>query len=252
MENSMLIVEFTASMRFRCFLLALLLALVAAVEKMPGEYEPINGPTPLIITMGDSITEVGANPALMGYQVMLTNTYQRKADVVNRGMSARTTRWWLSQLPRVLKDWENKHPSLISIYLGVNDASLINGTDAALHVPLDEFKANLNAMVGSFSQAFPNCKILLITPSAVDESTAWSVGRSNAEASKYAKMTKRMGGFLELPVVDAFTPTYNDLTLFYDGLHLNARGNILLHGLILDTIRKNFPDLNPDTMGWAF
>ncbi|EQC40300.1 hypothetical protein SDRG_02202 [Saprolegnia diclina VS20] len=239
-------------MRVVCVLLALLLALVAAVEKMPGEYEPINGPTPLIITMGDSITELGANPSLMGYQVMLTNTYQRKADVVNRGMSGRTTRWWLSQLPRVLKDWEHKHPSLISIYLGVNDASLINGVDAALHVPLDEFTTNLRLMLASFNEAFPNCKILLLTASAVDERTGWSAGRSNAEASRYANATIRLARTLRLPVIDLFTPTFNDLSLFYDGLHLNSRGYVLLHGLFITTVRSYYPDLAPENMGWAF
>ncbi|EQC40292.1 hypothetical protein SDRG_02194 [Saprolegnia diclina VS20] len=214
--------------------------------------EPLNDTTPLFITLGDSITQIGAHPRLMGYQVMLTNTYVRKADVVNRGAAGTTTKWWLVKLPSLLRDWKLKPPTLLSIFLGVNDASLINGVDRGLHVPLDEFTANLYTMIASINEAFPKCKILLIAASAVDETSSWRTGRSNAEVSKYTNATINVARHLQLPVIDLFTPTFNDLSLFYDGLHLNSRGNIILHDLFVDTVRQSYPDLDPETLPAAY
>lgn len=46
---------------------------------------------PLIIMLGDSITEIASDPRRQGFQVQLTADYIRRADVVNRGNSGWNT-----------------------------------------------------------------------------------------------------------------------------------------------------------------
>ncbi|EQC40298.1 hypothetical protein SDRG_02200 [Saprolegnia diclina VS20] len=214
------------------------------------KYARISTPTPVILMLGDSITELGADPNLLGYQVLLTHAYQRKADVVNRGMSARTTRWWVAQLPRVVADWEHKHPSLISIFLGVNDASVPGNTP--LHVPLNEFEANVHSLLNGFSAAFPACAFVLVTPSAVDERSPWGTLWKNDRAATYAASVLALGIARRVPVVDLYTPTEANLNLFFDGLHLGKEGNVLLHQLWLNAVRSHLPHLAPENLKWAF
>ncbi|OQR85080.1 hypothetical protein ACHHYP_12389 [Achlya hypogyna] len=208
--------------------------------------------TPVFITLGDSETEIAANPALMGYQVQLVHTYQRKADVINRGLSGRTTRWWLAHLPSILADWAQKAPSLITIYLGVNDACSLNGTLPSYHVPVNEFATNLRAMVGNLTVAFPRVKIILITPGAVDEASLWGPSRTNVDIHKYVVQTQTIAQDLRLPLVDIWTPTISNYSLFYDGLHLNAQGHTVLHDRLLHAIRTELPQLAPESLPWAF
>jgi hypothetical protein len=54
--------------------------------------KPKSDGAPLLIMLGDSITQNAANPEIMGFQVMLNQDYVRKADVINRGCSGWTTK----------------------------------------------------------------------------------------------------------------------------------------------------------------
>ncbi|OQR80729.1 isoamyl acetate-hydrolyzing esterase [Achlya hypogyna] len=205
---------------------------------------------PLIVTLGDSITQNGANPDIMGYQVMLTQDYVRKADVVNRGCSGWTTRDWMPKLPLLTREWSHKPPALVTIFLGANDAALKPGPDQQQHVPLDEYVANLKQLVHTLPTAFPGCKILLLTPPPVDDARYPS--RSNVEAGKYAAACVGVGAACNVPVVDFWTAMQGMPHLFVDGLHFNKAGNVAAHAMILGAIRKHFPDLAPEALPVEF
>ena len=60
-------------------------------------------PRPKIILIGDSITELGSKDAT-GWGTSLALRYNRRADVLNRGMNGYNSRWGLAALPLILED----------------------------------------------------------------------------------------------------------------------------------------------------
>ncbi|KAF0743656.1 hypothetical protein AaE_008517 [Aphanomyces astaci] len=205
---------------------------------------------PLIITLGDSITQNGANPEILGYQVLLNNDYVRKADVVNRGLSGWTTRGWLPKVPLLLEEWRHKPPSLITIFLGANDAALIDSHDSQQHVPVDEYVANLTHMVLLIKTSFPQCEILFLTPPVVDDAR-WP-SRANLETKKYAAACVNLAISLHLPVVDFWTSLQGRTDLLADGLHFNKAGNVVAHQMIVDAIATHLPHLTPGALPSEF
>lgn len=51
------------------------------------------GQRPVILTFGDSITQYGNNPELKGWTAGVAHWFERRADVINRGLSGYNTRW---------------------------------------------------------------------------------------------------------------------------------------------------------------
>ncbi|KAF0709008.1 hypothetical protein AaE_013014 [Aphanomyces astaci] len=210
--------------------------------------------TPVIVVLGDSITEYGENPQLMGYVSMLANAYVRRADVVNRGSAGWTTRTWLPLFPAMVQDWERKPPALVSIFLGANDAAV--DTDAQ-HVPIDEFASNLREMVRLIQQAFPACHVMLVTPPTVDDATC-IYPRRNALTEVYAKSCVEVGAALNVSVVDLWTAFQNRqnttkrLHVANDGLHLNDIGNELVYDLWLAQVNQDMPLLSPRQLPIVF
>ncbi|KAF0697341.1 Aste57867_11967 [Aphanomyces stellatus] len=204
---------------------------------------------PLIITVGDSITQFGADPGNMGFQSLLANDYVRKADVVNRGLAGWTTRGWLPKVPLLIEEWRGKPPALVTIFLGANDAALIDKAPEQ-HVPLDEYDSNLHHMIALLRAAFPTCAILLITPPLVDDARCPS--RANFETKKYAAECVRVGAALDVPVLDLWSDLQGRPDLLVDGLHFNQKGNVVAHQLIVDAIAKSFPRLTPAALPSEF
>jgi lysophospholipase L1-like esterase len=104
-----------------------------------------------ILLFGDSITQYSFNPVLQGFGAYLSNIFQRKLDVVNRGYSGYNTAWCLELLPHVLTTTlpcpPNGHSAaiqLITIFLGANDAVLQGNRQ---YVPLTDYKKNLIKMI---------------------------------------------------------------------------------------------------------
>lgn len=120
-----------------------------------------------IILFGDSITQQSFNQDLgFGFGAALSDAYVRSIDVVNRGFSGYNTRQALHVLPRVLPPPEHARVRLMTVWFGANDARLpgtLGGPQQ--HVPLDEYKANVKALVNHANvQAHTGIRIILITP----------------------------------------------------------------------------------------
>jgi lysophospholipase L1-like esterase len=90
-----------------------------------------------ILLLGDSLTQT----SFEGWGATLANVYQRRADVVNRGYSGYTTRWYLQT--RFMNEPESKlQVELAIVFFGANDASILE-LNARHHVPLEEYGDNL-------------------------------------------------------------------------------------------------------------
>jgi len=75
-------------------------------------------PRPKLILIGDSITELGSSHA-EGWATSLSIRYNRRMDVVNRGMNGYNSRWGMAALPLILE--EILGPSSSS-FDGIDDA----------------------------------------------------------------------------------------------------------------------------------
>ncbi|KAL8280992.1 hypothetical protein RQP46_006671 [Phenoliferia psychrophenolica] len=126
-----------------------------------------------IVLFGDSITQQSWGVGGLGS--VMANVYQRKRDVMNRGLSGYNTAWGIpvakQWLPRVGES--RPETSLMLIWFGANDAAL-PPSPQALTIP--EFKANLHTILQLLtlpSSPFysPKTKFLLLTPPPVDAAT---------------------------------------------------------------------------------
>ncbi|OQR87492.1 isoamyl acetate-hydrolyzing esterase [Achlya hypogyna] len=207
---------------------------------------------PLFLMLGDSITEIAADPHRLGFQSQLAADYIRKADVINRGISGWTTKMWLRVLADLISEWKNKQPTLIVIFLGTNDASLPDGESKARHVPLEQYEANLKSIVAAFASAYPACKFLILSPPPVNNG-AWSpTDKSNTVMATYAAVCLRTARELAIPAVDFYSTLQGQWDLLADGLHFNAKGMVVAHAMIAAKIKEAYPHLTPDALPHEF
>jgi len=124
---------------------------------------------PVIVLFGDSITQQGygwndaaaasASAASLGWTALLSNAYQRRADVLARGYSGYNTRMALDLLPSIAPQpavvpGQSRQQQqgtaaeaevlFVAVFFGANDAALPGERQ---HVPLEEYGDNLVKIV---------------------------------------------------------------------------------------------------------
>jgi len=228
----------------------------------------------VIMLLGDSLTQGGweAN----GFAQRLAYVYNRKLDVINRGMSGYNTEWIIPILEQTFAtQHEQKHVPkvrILTIWLGANDAAL-PGTPQ--HVPLPAYSANLSKLVhmitDSSSQWYsPDTRILLLTPPPVN-THQWRVHREQQDPPRgldrdfevtrtYAMAVKDVAAKDGVPVVDLWTKVWDACghveeklsEYLYDGLHLNAQGYAIVFDEIIKSISDNYPELHYDNLRPVF
>jgi isoamyl acetate esterase len=97
-----------------------------------------------------------------------------------------------------------------TVLLGANDATCITA-NSGFHVPLNEYKENLEAILSHSAVAAQNCRIVLITPPPIDEyqhemkdKAAGRPGltRFSHLAKEYAEACRQVGESAGVPVLD--------------------------------------------------
>ncbi|ETI52984.1 hypothetical protein F441_03986 [Phytophthora nicotianae CJ01A1] len=225
---------------------------------------------PVMLLVGDSLTEKGTIPKNNGWVTLLQHDYRRSVTVVPRGLSGYNTKWYLKYgVPSIQGEISSGAymPTLITIWLGANDAALPNGTAMAQHVPVESYKENLVLLVLHFQTMAPDAGILLITPPYVDDKTQQRnarkykgdmkdmVAHSNTMAGIYARACVETANKLGLPVLDLHT-YFNNMTdwdrknVLEDGLHLNMRGNNFMYEQLLQKIDVAFPNISHKLDRW--
>ncbi|KAJ2529465.1 isoamyl acetate-hydrolyzing esterase [Coemansia sp. RSA 1935] len=206
---------------------------------------------PQIVCIGDSLTQHGWDVGKRGWTAQLAQTYLRRMDVVNRGLSGFNTRWAKHTVPRIIS---TQNIRLVCILFGSNDAQFAPGK---YHVPVDEFTDNLR----DITRMVAGARVLLVTPPPVADRLYESLFEGPADrccegTRLYADAVRTLAEELRIPCVDLWTAMETTATstntpldsFLWDGLHLNANGNDLLFSLLLQAIKSNYPELNPDSM----
>ncbi|KAG3036680.1 hypothetical protein JG687_00004837 [Phytophthora cactorum] len=228
---------------------------------------------PVLLLTGDSLTEHGTYPNVQGWVALLQARYTRSADVIARGLSGYNTRWFLKYVMPVLEDEISSgaynSPSLITVWLGTNDAALTNGSNSEMHVPIEDYKHNLIKIVDWFQTAAPNASILVITPSHIDDDARAKyasertdmkrglVDRSNAAVGNYSRACVEVANTLNVPVLNLYAhfnamPATTRNEMLVDGIHFNAAGNKAVNEQLHSKLSAEFPSLAQSLERWQF
>jgi lysophospholipase L1-like esterase len=226
-------------------MLRTLLALVFLA--VPASLRAADGsPVPLkkgdrIIFLGDSITQGGGGAN--GYITLIKKALDEKhkdaaIETINAGISG-------NKVPdlqrRVDKDVIAKKPTVVFIYIGINDVwhgekNPANGTSK------DKFEAGLKEVIGKITDS--GAKVILCTPTVIGEKKE-GANKLDKQLDEYADISRQVAKELKLPLCDlrqafvdylkAKNPDNKDRNVLTgDGVHLNAEGN----KLVADTMLK--------------
>jgi lysophospholipase L1-like esterase len=198
-----------------------------------------------IVFLGDSITEGGVGPK--GYVTLIKTALADKhkdlgIDVVGAGISGNK----VPDLQRRLeKDVLAKKPTVVVIYIGINDvwhgeSNPANGTSK------EKYEAGLKEIIGKIKDA--GARVVLCTPTVIGEKKA-GANKLDAKLDEYADISRTVAKDtgsqlcdLRKAFVDHIAKS-NDKDkesgiLTSDRVHLNDAGNKFVADTILATLDK--------------
>jgi lysophospholipase L1-like esterase len=193
-----------------------------------------------IVFLGDSITQAGVGEK--GYVTLIKNTLAEKhkdlgIEIIGAGISG-------NKVPdlqkRLQKDVLDKKPTIVVIYIGINDV-WHGQDDPAKGTSKEKFEAGLKEIIGKIQDG--KGQVLLCTPSVIGEKTDGK-NKNDAKLDEYADISRAVAKELKIPVCDlrkAFQDYLKDKNdknvekgvLTGDGVHLNEAGNKFVAETIL-------------------
>ena len=217
-----------------------------------------------IVLFGDSITQQSFRRN--GWGACIADRYQKRADLINRGVSGWNTNNFLRYASsddgkEDLFDHDNV--KLVTIFFGANDAC---HAELNKHVPLEIYKSNIMEIVKLVKSNFgQNVTIILISPPPVchegrlkhqknkykDKATG-VLERTLELSGQYAAAVKEVANVMGIPFLDLWTTMqftsegegrrgWSDF--LSDGLHLSAKGNMFVGKSLVTLIDEVVPDL---------
>ncbi len=208
----------------------------------------------VVVVFGDSTS--APRGKLKIYADLLREEFHKHgiaAKVVNAAVGGNTTR---AALARFETDVVAKHPDLVIIQFGINDAAVdVWKTPPALkpRVSLKEFEANIRQFIRRLKQK--RAEVVLMTPNCL----AWTpklkrlYGKPpylpddkngfNVLLTRYATAIRQIGKEQEVPVIDIYR-AFNEYgsqkgqqieDLLLDGMHPNDKGQRLVFELLKES-----------------
>jgi isoamyl acetate esterase len=185
-----------------------------------------------IVFLGDSITAGGAGPR--GYVTLIKNALLEKQkdlgiQIVGAGVSGNK----VPDLQRRLdRDVLARKPSLVVIYIGINDV-WHGENDPAKGTSREKFEAGLKDVIGKIQAA--GARVLLCTPSVIGEKKDRG-NKLDAKLDEYSALSRKVAGEMKVPLCDlrksfqdyleAHNPQNQESgILTTDRVHLNDAGN---------------------------
>ncbi|XP_051124990.1 GDSL esterase/lipase At5g45920 [Andrographis paniculata] len=214
---------------------------------------------PKIYLFGDSITEHSFSHG--GWGASLADHFSRTADVVLRGYSGYNTRWAVEVKERVFPPSDGREDVVaVTVFFGANDACIPDRYAGFQHVPLDEYKQNLQSIVAFFKKRWPSARVVLITPPPIDETTrllhpyadnpSGLPERTNEAAGIYAKQCLAVAAECGVAAINLWEKMQEspgwEKAFLSDGLHLTAKGNEFVFEKVVEQLREE--QVSPQTL----
>ncbi len=186
-----------------------------------------------IVFLGDSITQAGVGKN--GYVTLIKNELSEKhkdlgIEVIGAGISGNK----VPDLQRRLdKDVLAKKPTVVVIYIGINDV-WHGEKDPAKGTPTDKFEDGLKEIIGKCKDA--GARVILCTPSVIGEKPDGS-NSLDAKLDEYADVSRKVAKATGVQLCDlrkAFVDQLKKVNdtdkkekgvLTSDRVHLNDAGN---------------------------
>ncbi len=192
-----------------------------------------NGKHYRIIFFGDSITELGVEPK--GYISLLRDsirTLDSTVELIGAGISGHKVTDLQARLER---DVLSKKPTLVVIYIGINDVwhwVLPNAKGTTKEM----FEAGLKDIIGKIQTL--GAQVILCTPSVIGEKNDGD-NPQDAMLHEYSAISRKVAATTNATLCDLHSAfvTYESLhnpenkkenILTNDGVHLNDNGNIFV------------------------
>jgi lysophospholipase L1-like esterase len=196
-----------------------------------------------IVFLGDSITAAGVGPK--GFVTLIKNALAEKhkdldIEIVGAGVSG-------NKVPdiqgRLEKDVLSKKPTIVVIYIGINDV-WHGEKDPAKGTSKENYEAGLRDVIKRCQEA--GARVVLCTPSVIGEKNDGS-NTNDAKLDEYAEISRTVAKDLKVPVCDlrkefqAYEKDHNPDNkeagiLTGDRVHLNDAGNQLVADALLKTL----------------
>jgi lysophospholipase L1-like esterase len=196
-----------------------------------------------ILFFGDSITELGVKPN--GYVSLIRDSLKsagRSAAVTGAGISGNKIG---DLLARVERDVLPHRPTVVVIYIGINDVWHYAFASRGLTgTPKEAFDAGLRTLIARLQDA--GAQTVLCTPTVIGELKN-GANTYDAMLEEYSAVSRNVAAATGTTLcdlrreftayIDANNPgnTSKDI-LTYDGVHLNDAGNALTARTLLQTL----------------
>ncbi len=196
-----------------------------------GKAQPVAlQPHDRVVFLGDSITQQGAKPG--GYVTLVRdalakNEQTKSVEVIGAGISG-------NKVPdlekRLERDVLSKKPSIVVIYIGINDVWHWNRNRGTKK---EDFQSGLERIISQIQQA--GAKVILCTPSTIGEKPDGS-NEFDKMLEEYSAISRKIAEEKHIPLLDLRKAFISHLkehnkdnaakgVLTGDGVHLNAAGN---------------------------
>ena len=198
-----------------------------------------------IVFLGDSITQLGVKPN--GYVTIVQDSLHKNhgemnIEVIGAGISG-------NKVPdlqkRLNKDVLEKHPTIVVIYIGINDVWHW-ATPGLTGTTKENYEAGLKEIIGSIHGV--GARVVLCTPSVIGEKTDGS-NPQDAMLDEYSDISRRVAKETGSTLCDlhksfaAYLKSNNPNNkekgiLTVDRVHLNDAGNLFVAEQILKTLEQ--------------
>lgn len=198
-----------------------------------------------IVFLGDSITAGGVSPK--GYVTLIKTTMTEKhkdlgVEIVGAGISG-------NKVPdlqkRLEKDVLAKKPTVVVIYIGINDV-WHGESDPAKGTSKEKFEAGLKEIIGKIKDA--GARVVLCTPTVIGEKKA-GANKLDNKLDEYADISRKVAKDTGCELCDLRKAFVDHLAknnekdkesgiLTTDRVHLNDAGNKLVAETMLATLDK--------------
>ena len=138
--------------------------------------------------------------------------YIRRLDVVNRGFSGYNTNQAVQVIDRIIPDPSVARVRFLVIFFGAND-SCLKGAVGSQHVPLEDYKRNLEVLITNDQVREQKPRTILVTPPPIEEYSREENDRAKgipeprrrASYTKlYADATREVGVAHNVTVLDLY------------------------------------------------
>ena len=196
-----------------------------------------------IVFLGDSITQAGVGPK--GYVTLIQNSLAEKhkdlgVEVIGAGVSGNKVPDIQSRLE---KDVLSKKPTIVVIYIGINDV-WHGEKDPAKGTSKEKYEAGLRDVIKRCQEA--GARVVLCTPSVIGEKNDGS-NTNDVKLDEYAETSRTVAQALKVPICDlrkafqAYEKDHNPDNkeagvLTGDRVHLNDAGNQFVADAILKAL----------------